>query len=355
MKEQLLDLLDQRPKNRTNWQCTIASGKALFDVLRKGPDTDWDLAERHLGSFITEFINDQQFDEECDRSTEIAQWIHASKLFLSARFVFENREVVDDHLKSFEGRLAILGDLRRSTDEYSKSYCHPISFSENEIILFCSLFAHELICDSLTIPFATVSSSSATEGGSVNLLELTKVRSFGYVGRDPRYFPCAGRYIDEIHDDFQNAIRLAYKFNLRLSKNGLDGTEVGSYGFVWDVKSFSSDCTKATPLHGESIGLTAAVGIYHSLAGTIPDNRVIFSAKLLEGEDREPTGRFGKVDGIASKIKAAINTGEIDTFVIHHDNFTNGQEAKIRSLLAEANCFRVKVIDSDGHEIKTVE
>ncbi len=66
----------------------------------------------------------------------------------------------------------------------------------------------------------------------------------------------------------------------------------------------------ARQANGPSAGGAAALGFYHALRNTVPDEALIVTAEV------QPTGELKEVDGIAAKVKAIANAGRFDTIVV---------------------------------------
>ena len=134
--------------------------------------------------------------------------------------------------------------------------------------------------------------------------------------------------------------------------------EIPRYGILWDIKPYGESSELSQGITGESIGLAAYIGIYFTLRDKYPDQRAIYSAKLVETEDNKL--QLGKVNSIPAKIRAAININKkalkdnpqaippFDGFGIHKSNWNEELLDIIRN-----EQFQISVLDDFGSEINT--
>ena len=388
----LVDLLNQIPKTDKTWEQTIAKRDLFFQALVKSSEHDFEEATKseHLINWYKTFRLKRTWWAEEKSDNLSSQWKHAVKIFICARFVTQNNSKFPAALESDEGKDWLFRNLQDRFEEFSK-IASPIEMHGDEVLMLCALFSDKTSATSrIEIPFATAP-PTASEAGRIHILELRKVQSFGLVQQNPCVFPGADAYAKHIDSDFRMAIKTAFLLNEKpWEEEGLEEKfgRFGLYGIVWDVKPFyvgaeteklidfenrkkkdstvepDEDIQKLLDkqydrtLHGESIGLAAFVGIYRVLRGTYPDKEVLFSARLkVARENGEAVGGICSVAGIPQKIKAAIETNFIDTFVLHEDNFKQHQTGEksderqeIERLLKNREHFRLKVLDSDGNK-----
>jgi hypothetical protein len=91
---------------------------------------------------------------------------------------------------------------------------------------------------------------------------------------------------------------------------------------------------------GRSASAAAALGWYHALNGTIPDDRVIVLAQI------NSQGVLVQVDekSIPAKVKAIVDYGYFDTIAVAG----KADEAVALKALPQGISIRVKNLDSDG-------
>lgn len=390
----LTKLLEQERFHPDLWK-NIITGNVFFEaLLGEDKSSDW----RKIGTLMKKWskvfelrrgrdLEEKDFQEKC------AQWEHADKLIACAEFAacLESDQLTELLSEEKKG-------LRIELDKYLANQNERLSESRglqnDEIIALCWIFLEKKLSPEVRrIPFVTAPKKQGEEG-RVHILELRKSEIYGLTIQNPSIFPFV-YYISKIHLDFKRAIEKALSFNVKtwkeektelqnqidnlrnssddadkellpeLQKSLKDMTTMGRierYGIIWEVKPFHAEHTGkefeefekpegsslSEGVSGESIGLAAAVGIYFALRDKYPDERVLYSAKL-----NTDTNQFSKVDGIAEKIKAALKTNFIDTFVMHKDNFDENVRKIIDSNLNRGKSLRVKTIDPDGNERQT--
>jgi hypothetical protein len=388
----LADYLNQRPKNQERWEQNVARQELFFQVLINSNVNDFNEAAHHLIKWYEAFrlllIKQQIKLEKYDDL--IAQWKHAAKLFLCAEFVAKNISKLPAAFEREEDKDWILTGIQECFEEITQKTL-PIEVHGDEVLLLCLLFSDKTVSKSaIEIPFATAP-ATASEKGKIHILELRRVRGCGFVQQNPCAFPSAEVYAKKIDSDFRMAIKTAFLLNRKPWEEEKMDEKFGplsQYGIIWDVKPYYIEAEKEKlsdfekrkikdsmvepdeeikelldrqpdqTLYGESIGLAALAGIYRVLRNQSPDERVLFSAKLEEAlENGEEVVKISGVAGIPQKIKAAIETNFIDTFVLHEDNFKQRQTGEksderkeIEALLKNRNHFRLKLIDCDGNE-----
>jgi hypothetical protein len=95
-------------------------------------------------------------------------------------------------------------------------------------------------------------------------------------------------------------------------------------------------------VRGRSAGGAAALGWYHALRGTVPDERVIVLAQV----DR--AGRLTGVEGVPAKVRAIAAGGRFDTIVVAGEENQREAEDTLREL-GKLGIIRVKNLrDSDA-------
>ena len=213
MSDPLLRLLDQRPKNARNWRNEIVIGSTFFDTLRSNEDLNWEIAGRHLLDYLEVFKRDIHPPFNRNRDIQLLQWQHAAKLFLCARYVSEQRNRLEDLIKTTDGKFALTKEIRERSVELLEHTAGRFNFEEREMLLLTFLFLFGLKTPPVRIPFATAPGPLSKGIGRIHWLELTRCESFGWMGRDPRCFPGAHGYFEEITGNFEHAVDLAFRYN----------------------------------------------------------------------------------------------------------------------------------------------
>lgn len=367
-----------RPKKSWAWwDENIAPKDILFiafkSAIKNASADDWEKVNMHLVEWTDCIpVKDKK---------RTKQFTQAVKLYVGAKFVSElpaEDKDLSDSLKSSkldkDQRITLNNKIQEKiallpTDfNYLKS---ELNNSKTDLIFLCELFAQEIDWNWVEVP--VVAKQKHQEVGKVYNLELKKVLIYGEVMANPTFLENPAEYIK---DDFLQSIGTALKFNREFWEKKKEEREeiwekanqdkdFDKFGFIWDVVPLEvkndnlieenltdADKSGTEEKRGESAGLAAAVAIYHALLNQIPDNRVVYSARLeTSSKDSNPTGEIKPVEGIIAKIKAAIKTDFIDTFVMHEDNF-NEKKNEIMKLI-EGKPFRIKTINSDGSKIET--
>jgi len=400
----MLDVLKIEPKLISNWE-KIVDGDGFFQrLLRENKNSDWFSITEELERW-ERVIEVCRFEEltETEYEEKSNQLKHAHKLLVLAVACYQNEESVKQILEN--NRIELLSLFDNLSKSQAKQF-DELGIKNDEFIVLSSIFSKRSLTSNVRkVPFVT--GSEDTHGkGRVHFLELRKFESYHLAMRNPANFPNVSNYARNITTDFQQAIQNALDANLDNWENEkaqlkeqisqLESTdqhsnsfklnalkkdlsymeEMGNierYGIIWDVKPLhpspefeyinnddylyeKDENTNVENITGESAGLAAFTGIYFTLRNKFPDSRILYSVKLetnMRLQDKNPSKiKFSRVGYIPSKIRAAIETDFIDTFVIHEDNFKGNERDEIAHLIKGKN-LRIKTIDSNGNDLET--
>ncbi len=129
-------------------------------------------------------------------------------------------------------------------------------------------------------------------------------------------------------DDFRESIKNAWRAARFLVQQQM-GTTL--YDGRWQLLEKDAFAQHA---NGPSAGGAAALGFYHALRNTVPDDGLIVTAAV------QPTGELEEVDGIPAKVRAIANAGCFDTIVVAgEDNKTEAE--KVLAELKKGEAIRV--------------
>lgn len=359
------------------WDEKIAPRDNLFTALKsavRNVSTEWEEVGQQLFDWKDGYITVE--NERQDK-----QFRQATKLYVSARFVaelFAKEKDLANSLKSSkldkDQRITLTNKIQEKVASLPREFNYlktELDSSKSDLIFICQLFAQEIDWNWVEVPI--VAKHKHQESGKVYNLALRKVLTYGEVTPNPTFLENPDEYLKE---DVLQSIRTAFEFNREFwQKNKVDNKEIwkkanpdkdfDEVGFIWDITASEvkndnsieesladTDELKTEIIKGESAGLAAVVGIYHALLNQIPDNRVVYSARLeTDSKKLKPTGKVRPVEGILAKIQAAIETEFIDTFVMHEHNY-NEKKNEVMKLI-EGKSFRIKTINSEGIVVGT--
>lgn len=120
-------------------------------------------------------------------------------------------------------------------------------------------------------------------------------------------------------DDFVEAMQAAWEAAKALIPREGDSLFDGRWRLL------RPDNLPESEVSGPSAGGAAALGWYHALKGTFPDERVIVLARI----DR--AGRFGPVGEVKAKVGAIAEDGRFDTIVVVGGENQGQAEQELRS------------------------
>ena len=137
----------------------------------------------------------------------------------------------------------------------------------------------------------------------------------------------------EFLDSMEDAWAVA---NTLLRTNGTGDPREG----CWRLLKEKNGLNPIPVVSGRSASAAAALGWYHALNGTIPDDRVIVLAQI------NSQGVLVQVDekSIPAKVKAIVDYGYFDTIAVAG----KADEAVALKALPQGISIRVKNLDSDG-------
>ncbi len=132
-----------------------------------------------------------------------------------------------------------------------------------------------------------------------------------------------------IDNDFRESMMHAWDAALSLAQQ--HQADIGIYDGRWQLLENQAFARQA---NGPSAGGAAALGFYHALRNTVPDEALIVTAEV------HSSGALKEVDGIPAKVKAIANAGRFDTIVVASEK--NKTEARrVLDKLEKGSAIRV--------------